>query len=149
MSILRITKEFQFEGAHALSFYDGKCRNIHGHSYKLFVTVSGTPENSPESPKNGMVIDFSILKEIVNKNILSVFDHTLVLQSGAKLANELAESYNNVLELPFQPTCENLIIHFVNILKQELPHSIELHSVKLYETASSSVEWSAQDNPQL
>ncbi|MFA5712776.1 MAG: 6-carboxytetrahydropterin synthase [Bacteroidales bacterium] len=146
MAILRITKEFQFEGAHALSHYDGKCRNIHGHSYKLFITISGRPLEQAKNPKNGMVLDFSLLKEIVNRDIISIFDHALVLQKGASLAKELASQYNNVIELPFQPTCENLTLHFVEIIKEKLPHPLTLQSIKLHETASSYVEWVAQDN---
>ena len=60
-SVIRVTKEFSFEMAHALTNYDGPCRNIHGHSYRLFVTVSGIPSDDPRDPRNGMVIDFSEL----------------------------------------------------------------------------------------
>ena len=64
--MIRLTKEFSFEMAHALAGYDGPCREIHGHSYKLFVTVRGIPEQNPNSPKFGMVMDFGDLKRIVN-----------------------------------------------------------------------------------
>ena len=59
MPTLRLTKEFRFEGAHALTGYDGKCRHIHGHSYILYVTVKGTPSNPEGTPKSGMLIDFT------------------------------------------------------------------------------------------
>ncbi len=69
-SIIRVTKEFPFEMAHALWNYDGPCRNVHGHSYRLFVTLSGKPPIDVEgNPKNGMVIDFSDLKSIVKKRL--------------------------------------------------------------------------------
>ena len=61
MSYIRVTKEFSFEMAHVLEGYDGPCREIHGHSYRLFVTVAGTPCDDPANPKYGMVIDFGIL----------------------------------------------------------------------------------------
>ena len=64
-SIIRVTKEFSFEMAHALWNYDGPCRNVHGHSYRLFVTLYGKPLEEQDNPKNGMVIDFSDLKRIV------------------------------------------------------------------------------------
>ena len=57
-TIIRLTKEFTFEAAHALEGYDGLCREIHGHSYRLFVTVKGTPCADESNPKFGMVMDF-------------------------------------------------------------------------------------------
>lgn len=71
MSTIRITKRFSFETGHALYGYDGKCRNVHGHSYKLFVTVIGHPISDTTHVKLGMVIDFSDLKVIVkNKSLM-------------------------------------------------------------------------------
>jgi 6-pyruvoyltetrahydropterin/6-carboxytetrahydropterin synthase len=66
-AIIRVTKEFSFEMAHALWNYDGPCRNVHGHSYRLFVTLTGTPAIDQQNPKNGMVIDFTDNKNIVKK----------------------------------------------------------------------------------
>jgi 6-pyruvoyltetrahydropterin/6-carboxytetrahydropterin synthase len=146
MSILRVTKEFRFEGAHALVGYDGKCRYIHGHSYRLFVTLKGQPVTSGQSPKSGMVIDFSDLKRIVNDKIINVYDHALILREDAKLAAEISDHYSNVTITPFQPTCENLVLHFVQILKPNIPEEISLHSVRLYETPTSYAEWVAEDN---
>ena len=60
---IRITKEFKFETGHALYGYDGLCKNVHGHSYKLSVTVLGSPIIDSKQTKNGMVIDFSDLKK--------------------------------------------------------------------------------------
>jgi len=69
MSIIRITKRFNFEAGHALHGYEGKCKNIHGHSYKLDVTVQGIPIKDRSNPKYGMVIDFADLKKIVKEEI--------------------------------------------------------------------------------
>lgn len=148
MSIIRVTKEFRFEGAHALTDYDGKCRFIHGHSYRMFVTLRGTPVEKHGDPKSGMVIDFSQLKDIVNKHITDIYDHALLLREDAVLADEIAAAYCNVFKTPFQPTCENLAIHFAAILQRELPDHLDLYSIKLYETPTSYVEWVAQDNNQ-
>lgn len=146
MSIIRITKEFRFEGAHALFNYDGKCKHIHGHSYILYVTVKGTPALTAGQPKDGMLIDFTDLKAIVNSNIIDVFDHALVLKESALLTEEIAQAYNNVIVTDFQPTCENMINYFANKIKDNLPESVSLFSLKLYETATSYVEWYAEDN---
>ena len=64
MTIIRVTREFSFEMAHVLKGYDGPCKNVHGHSYHLFVTLSGIPVNDKSDPKNGMVIDFNVISEI-------------------------------------------------------------------------------------
>ena len=70
MNKIRITKQFNFETGHALYGYDGACRNVHGHSYKLFVTVIGIPNEDAGNVKYGMVIDFKDLKKIVNEEVV-------------------------------------------------------------------------------
>ena len=130
MPTLRLTKEFRFEGAHALTGYDGKCRHIHGHSYILYVTVKGTPSNPDGTPKSGMLIDFTDLKRM----------------ESAPLAAEIASAYQRVITVPFQPTCENLILHFADIIRGQLPAGVHLHSLRLHETATSYVEWFESDN---
>ena len=72
MSKVRITKQFTFETGHALYGHDGKCKNIHGHSYKLSVTIFGKPLGDPKSSKFGMIMDFSDLKKIVKEEMTSV-----------------------------------------------------------------------------
>jgi len=72
MNKIRITKQFDFETAHALYGYDGKCKNIHGHSYHLHVTVIGTPIDDLSNSNNGMVLDFGDLKNLSKKK-LSMF----------------------------------------------------------------------------
>jgi len=146
MSIIRVTKEFRFEGAHALTDYDGKCRHIHGHSYRLFVTLKGSPKEELNNPKSGMVLDFSELKALVNKYIIEPFDHALILRNDAVLATEIAKAYSNVVITEFQPTCENMAIYFAETIKTKLPEHLSLSSIKLYETPSSFVEWIADDN---
>ena len=145
---IRVTKFYDFEMAHALWNYDGICKNIHGHSYKLFVTVMGEPINNPNDPKNGMVIDFGDLKRIVKNNIVDQLDHSMVINKMAPHSKllELNEMYERHFVFDFQPTCENLVIWIVNEIKPMLPKSIILKNVKLYETASSYAEWDADDN---
>ena len=83
MSQIRVTKSFGFETGHALYGHDGLCKNIHGHSYKLYVTVIGKPINDVNQAKNGMVIDFKDLKTIVKSEIVDVFDHAMVLNNNS------------------------------------------------------------------
>ncbi|QNJ97554.1 6-pyruvoyl trahydropterin synthase family protein [Constantimarinum furrinae] len=149
MSNIRITKQFSFETGHALYGYDGKCRNVHGHSYKLSVTVIGSPINDSEHVKYGMVIDFGDLKHIVKEEIVNVFDHATVFNKNTphvELAKELQDRGHNVLLVDYQPTSEMMVIDFAEKIKARLPENIRLHSLKLQETATSYAEWFADEN---
>jgi len=148
MAKIRITKEFQFEMAHALWNYDGNCRHVHGHSYKFFVTVIGEPIADPNNTKNGMVLDFGILKKIVNEHIVNKYDHAIVLSKNAPIEHlsEMPEMFDKLISVDYQPTCENMIIDYAQIIKQYLPSGVQLVSMKLYETANSYAEWFASDN---
>lgn len=141
MGIIRLTKKFTFEMAHALSGYDGQCSHIHGHSYILYVTVQGLPETDVASPKYGMVIDFTELKQAVNRLIIDRLDHALLLRHDAPLAGELQKTYEKIVQTPYQPTCENMVQDFAAILQTALPPRISLYSVRLHETATSYAEW--------
>ena len=148
MSKIRVTKEFRFEMAHALWNYDGACKNLHGHSYRLFVTVIGKPINDEDSPKKGMVLDFGDLKKIVNSAIIDKFDHAVVFSSKAptKKLFFTEQMFEKFEIFPFQPTCELLVADFADRLKPLLPPEIKLYSLRLYETPSSYAEWFASDN---
>ena len=148
MSKIRLTKEFHFEMAHALWNYDGLCKNIHGHSYILFVTVLGEPISDQSNPKFGMVMDFGDLKKIVNETIVSKLDHTLVLSKDANAESlaKFSQMFERFELLDYQPTCENMVEDFANQIKPLLPKSVSLHSLKLHETATSYAEWFASDN---
>jgi len=147
-SVIRVTKEFGFEMAHVLWNYDGPCRNVHGHSYRLFVTLTGTPVDDPENPKNGMVIDFTDLKRIVKKEIVTVFDHAVVVNKryDKEKSEAFVKLFGNTVFVDYQPTCENLITDFAERIIRQLPSGMKLHSLKLYETATSYAEWFASDN---
>lgn len=147
-SIIRVTKEFPFEMAHVLWNYDGPCRNVHGHSYRLFVTLSGVPLEEQGNPKNGMVIDFTDLKSIVKKEIVNVFDHSVVVgrQFDKEKTELFSKLFGNVVLVDYQPTCENLVSDFAGRITRQLPAGVKLHNLKLYETAKSFAEWYASDN---
>ena len=148
MKRIRVTKEFHFEMAHALWNYDGVCKHIHGHSYKLFVTIAGEPINDASDPKLGMVLDFTDLKKVVKEPIVDKLDHSLVLNSAAegKIPDDSNQMYKKVHLFDFQPTCENLVLYIVDIVLPLLAPGVDLYSVRLYETASSFAEWYMVDN---
>ena len=134
--------------AHALWNYDGLCRHIHGHSYKLIITIIGEPIEDSNDQKLGMVLDFGDLKVVVKEPVVDYFDHSLVINRGAEnyLPDEPNEMYDKVHLMDFQPTCENLVLYIAEKVQARLSPGIGLYSVKLYETATSYAEWYAADN---
>ena len=149
MSKIRITKQFSFETGHALYGYDGKCKNVHGHSYKLSVTVIGTPITDTGNVKYGMVIDFGDLKKIIKEEIVDIFDHATVFNKNTphiELANEIMKRDHHFIIVEYQPTSENMVIDFADKIKKRLPDNIQLFSLKLQETDTSFAEWYQSDN---
>ncbi|MFH2141249.1 MAG: 6-carboxytetrahydropterin synthase [Bacteroidota bacterium] len=148
MTKIRISKIFNFEAAHALFNYDGLCKHIHGHSYKLYVCVSGIVLCNSDNPKNGMLMDFGDLKKIVKKEIVDVFDHTLILNNkiNSNLIIPADNMFSRILYTDYQPTSENMVVDFAEKIMKKLPSNIKLHSLRLHETESSFAEWFAEDN---
>ena len=147
--MIRITKIFTFETAHVLYNYDGKCKNMHGHSYKLFVTVKGTPINDINDVKNGMVVDFGDIKKIVKEEIVDVWDHAVLLNAltpHKELGEDLAQKGHKVIECNYQPTCENMLYEIAEKIKNKLPSHVQLAYLKLHEPENSYGEWFAEEN---
>jgi 6-pyruvoyltetrahydropterin/6-carboxytetrahydropterin synthase len=150
MDKIRITKEFTFETGHALFGYDGKCQNVHGHSYNLAVTVIGAPISELQNVKLGMVMDFGDLKTIVREEIVDPFDHATVFNKNTPhitLAKTLESAGHKVILADYQPTSENMVVDFAARIQERLPKGVTLFSLKLRETATSFAEWFASDNP--
>jgi 6-pyruvoyltetrahydropterin/6-carboxytetrahydropterin synthase len=145
---IRVTKKFTFDMAHALFGYDGPCKNIHGHTYVLSVTLKGRILESGKHPKDGMVIDFTDFKKIVNEGVIQIFDHSLVLNSTSPHANlkDLNDNFEKINYVPYLPSCENLLIDFLGKIKNKLPENIIVNNIKLEETPTSFAEWFLQDN---
>jgi len=148
MAILRLTRVFSFDMAHVLLNYHGKCKNIHGHTYKLEVTVKGAPCNDDASPRKGMLIDFSDFKKLIEDEIITVWDHALMIHqdSDPVLLCALKNNYEKIIPVPFQPTTENMICELAAIIKGILPVHLQLFSLRLYETEKSFAEWYASEN---
>ena len=116
--MISITKKFEFEAAHYLPDYNGLCKRLHGHSYKLEVTVAG------DLGDNGMVMDFSELKSTVKRHVIDKVDHV------------------NLNDLFANPTAEVMVAWIVSALKLYFFRTVaQLKRVRLYETSSSFVEW--------
>ena len=146
--MIRLTKIFTFETAHALWGYDGKCKNIHGHSYKLYVTVKGQPIDDLSHAKNGMIMDFGELKDIIDELIISPLDHAVLLNALSVhkiLGERLLQEGHKVVFTPYQPTCENMLLDFSKKIQAKLPENVTLAKLKLYETETSYGEWIRED----
>lgn len=146
MTKIRITKEFDFEMAHALKGYDGPCKQMHGHSYGLRVTVIGEAEKT--GTKRGMVMDYGDLKAIVERTVVKPFDHALMLGKDHEglIPKESQDLFSKVWFVDYQPTSEMMLVDIVARISRELPDHLKLHSVWLRETARSWAEWYAEDN---
>jgi 6-pyruvoyltetrahydropterin/6-carboxytetrahydropterin synthase len=109
-----ITKKFTFDSAHKLNDYQGKCKNLHGHTYTLNITVEGEIDQA-----TGMVIDFYKLNEIVKSKVVNLLDHTYL---------------NDIIK---QPTAENISVWAWGQLKND----INIYKIELWETPNSFVEY--------
>lgn len=145
MQKLRVSKQFDFEAAHALDGYSGKCVDIHGHSYHLRITAIGSPIEDVDNSAAGMVIDFGDIKAMVRTNVLPLFDHRLILRDDSRFKG-IEDKNERVRYVPYQPTCEKMLTEIVSILKPHFSDGVQLHSVLLRETANSYAEWFASDN---
>ena len=142
--MLRVTKIFRFETAHAIFGYAGSCRNIHGHSYVLHVTVqSSDPAPDDYLPAPGFVIDFKDLKAAVKLAVVDRFDHCIILSEAYLQAHPELRMLPNLEVWPVEPTAENILLHIKSKLQAALPDGVQLHQLKLYETADSYAEWDA------
>lgn len=145
---IRITKEFKFEMAHALPNHDGLCKNVHGHSYILSVTLLGQAVEDESRSDHGMVMDFGNLKKIVFEHVISDFDHALVLYNGSsdKLVNELKNNFAKLILVDYHPTSEKLIVDIKDRIQANLQSGIKLIKLQLRETSTAYAEWYDSDN---
>ncbi len=133
--MISVTKIFTFETAHRISNYQGSCRNVHGHSYKLLVTVAA------ESPSaDDMVIDFKVLKEMVKRQIIDKLDHTLLLKENPENKFLFKDFPDRIFWMQTEPTAERMVEWMGEQLKPLLPQHVFLSKISLYETESSLVE---------
>ena len=139
--MIQITKIFHFEMAHAIFGYEGACKNIHGHSYELHVSVAAAGGNPDYIPAPGFVVDFSEIKRTVNKTVIEKMDHVLLLSEAFLAINPSFSSAENLVIWPMEPTVENMLVFIMKTVSLHLPISIKLVSLKLYETKNSYAEW--------
>lgn len=142
--MLQVTKIFRFEAAHAIHGYAGKCRNIHGHSYKLYITVASKIPVDEYIPATGILFDFKDLKHLVNEAVIEKLDHRLLLSEAYLAEHPALRELENVTACEMEPTAENLLLFIRKNLQEALPQGIELCELKIYETADSYATWDSE-----
>jgi 6-pyruvoyltetrahydropterin/6-carboxytetrahydropterin synthase len=149
---IKVTKEFSFDCAHMLAGHEGLCKNLHGHTYKIEVTVK-RPDNMaltiPSGPAEGMIIDFKELKNIANE-LFDQLDHAFVYNKETKdpvektIAVLLEDNGRKTYAMDCRPTAENMAHHFATELSSALTARFihaEISSVKVWETPTSFAEF--------
>jgi 6-pyruvoyltetrahydropterin/6-carboxytetrahydropterin synthase len=135
--MITVTKTIKFDAAHVLTNHQGLCKNLHGHTYRVDVSVAETA-----GEENDMVIDFKDLKRIAAETICEKFDHAFICNTASRGEMEIAEVVERhgmrTVRLPFRSTAENLARYFFEELKPRIPG---LALVKVWETADSSAEY--------
>ena len=133
--MLSVFKECRFDAAHILTNHSGQCKNLHGHTYRVIVEVQAVSESQD------MVIDFKDLKHLIEKHILSRFDHSFIYDKTSESQREIAAVISKYgmrsVALPFRSTAENLARYFYEALSAEIP----VAGVKVYETPDSCAEY--------
>ena len=146
-----ISKEFTFDCAHMLSGHEGLCSNLHGHTYKLIVTVEAPLEETEDiTPGNFMIVDYKILKQLVQEYIIDVFDHAMIF-SEEYLRGPVEESIFNMIknnckyvEVPDRSTAESMSEYMACTLFNaftEYGLGIDRLKIQLYETPTSCAEF--------
>ncbi len=143
MSKFRLTKRFRLEMAHALVGYEGKCSRLHGHSYQLEVTVECGEELHTAGSEMGMGIDFGAIKSIIERVIVEPYDHSLLLrrcEQTEEAVEVLSRTFEGVYAFDWQPTSENILLHFASLITPHLPQGVHLHTLRLHETENNCAE---------
>jgi len=133
-----VTKSVRFDAAHILTNHNGLCKNLHGHTYRVDVSVRGEATDEKD-----MIIDFKELKTIAQSVICDRFDHSFMFDASSPGECEIAAVVQKhgmrTVSLPFRSTAENLARHFFGELA---PRLAGLVTVKVWETADSCAEYS-------
>lgn len=139
--MFRVSKEFSFDMAHLLDGHDGKCQNLHGHTYKLQVEVAG--DLLVDGAKKSMVMDFSDLKAVVKKAILDPMDHAFIYdqtsERESKIAILLQKLQSKTFGVNFRTTAEEMARFIFQRLKYD--EKLPISAIRLWETPTSFCEY--------
>lgn len=147
---MRVTKTIEIDAGHRVPNHKSKCKSPHGHRYVITLCVDDRVIQEKGSSDEGMVIDFSDLKEILNEKIDAVYDHSFIIHKEDSLLpmfEEMKAMGLKVNIVDFVPTAENLAKHWFKVLKVELKkRNIRISFVKVNETPSSTALFTEFDD---
>lgn len=132
----QLTTEHSFDSAHFLAGYDGKCGNLHGHRWRVLLTVQSEKLREDRQQK-GMCVDFAELKKDLRTE-LDALDHVLIIEQGSlreSTMKALQEEKFQVVEMPFRPTAENFARYFYELFTLK---GYPVAKVEVYETPNNS-----------
>lgn len=133
-----ISKEIQFDAGHRVPLHASKCKNPHGHRYRVVAHIEG--ELITEGPESGMVRDFSVAKELLTKHAHDRFDHGFIAHTSDRAIIALFESLGyKVIPVDFYPTAECLAKDIYDRMKVDLPNLIK---IDVWETPTSCASYS-------
>ena len=132
---MKIAKEFNWEMGHRLPFHEGKCKNLHGHSYKCMIELTGKPDY------NGIVLDYYDVKKIVEP-VFDDMDHSFMVWKGDKeLIDALTKLNSRMVVVDFQTTAENICLYLLDKIKSSgLPANVTALKVRVLETENTYAE---------
>jgi 6-pyruvoyltetrahydropterin/6-carboxytetrahydropterin synthase len=148
---MRITKQIEWDMGHRVTNHNSKCKNIHGHRYKVEICLEGNLINIPGISDEGMVMDFGDVKTIAIKYVHDVLDHGFMVWEKDKLLVSFFKKNNTLKHLivPFIPTSENIASWTFIVLdkryKNKYKTDLRLESIKVWETPTSAAICTRED----
>ena len=145
--MVSVTKVIEWDMGHRVPNHKHKCANPHGHRYRLELTVSGLVSEEKGSSSEGMVVDFSEIKQAMMDRIHDPLDHCFMAYEDDPMAQLLVREFHGALKIrlvPFIPTAENIVQWCVEQLKDAFSQGISISRCRLYETPKSWAEYLPQ-----
>jgi len=143
--VFNITKLIEWDMGHRIPNHKNKCRNPHGHRYKMELTLSATLNTESGSSSEGMVVDFDDVKEHINKTIYEKLDHAFMVSRDDNIMTDFFKRNHNesfkVVYVPFIPTVENICRWCYEELTNCFPENIEIIKIRVYETPTSWADY--------
>ena len=144
-TMIQITKNVEWDMGHRVPNNKSKCRNPHGHRYRLELTLSGKLIDTPGDSSEGMVFDFGDVKRLMTERVHDVVDHGFMLYEGDDILKSFFESTQDsdfrYLIVPFIPTAENIAKWCYNQLKDEFPEGVSIVNCRVFETPNSWADY--------
>ena len=141
--MLEITKSIEWDMGHRIPKHSHKCRNPHGHRYRLELTLSGAVNTERGSSQEGMVHDFGDIKTHMEETIYQRLDHCFLAAEDDPIFAHIAHEHPDlkIILVPFIPTAENILVWCYQALSENFPGHLRITKLRLHETPTSFAEY--------